>query len=122
MKDARKLVLTYDTRSSPLSGTKMKRKKNEREIEYLSTRNARVEEKRKNNGRKDRRSSKVYTRRIGGLRRKLYGMERERSGERNDRDKARRRRKRERVKRGMHAGATKTETRDRTRCSSGEVS
>lgn len=66
MKDARKLVLTYDTRSSPLSGTKMKRKKNEREIEYLSTRNARVEEKRKNNGRKDRRSSKVYTRRIGG--------------------------------------------------------
>lgn len=81
MKDARKLVLTYDTRSSPLSGTKMKRKKNEREIEYLSTRNARVEEKRKNNGRKDRRSSKVYTRRIGGLRRKLYGMERERGAE-----------------------------------------
>lgn len=27
VKDARKLVLAYDTRSSPLSGTKMKRKK-----------------------------------------------------------------------------------------------
>lgn len=97
MKDARKLVLTYDTRSSPLSGTKMKRKKNEREIEYLSTRMHEWKRNEKITGGKIEDLPR-YTR-DEDKEKIIRNGKRERSGERNDRDKARRRRKRERVKR-----------------------